>query len=270
VLLAAVQLLVLWALDGQGARTDVRLVPRAPPESEGPDSTVPFVLAYPAPPVPPDAAPSGAFPLGAAPSDAAPGDAGTLGAGPSGPAAVLAPAPPGPPVAGPGVGLTLPGALGPVTATAPGGTPSVAPPAAGAPPLGAPAPVPAAEPGPVSPAAPAAPRPLTIRLDRPAGPPGSRLGVTGAGCEPGAPVVLAAGSTRLGSAIAAGDGTFSAGVLLPFLPVGRVGVSATCGDRAGGAPFDVLVSRRIDVGTSAFFVLLFFLLVAFAMRKHVL
>jgi hypothetical protein len=205
-----------------------------------PDSTPPFALAYPtnqaagAPVAAP--APGGAPAPGASPAPGAiPG--GAVGV----PAAGGLPGPLPPLEGAPGAGLAPPSALSPQ----PGGpVPGVAPPAGG--------------------------RSLAVRLDLPGGFPGSRLGVSGTGCEAGAPVVLTAGATVLGSATAALDGTFSAVFTLPQLPVGRVSVTATCGDRTGGALFDAVVARRVDVGTSAFFVLLFFVLIAFAMRKQLL
>jgi hypothetical protein len=106
-----------------------------------------------------------------------------------------------------------------------------------------------------------------LRLDRASTSPGARVSVTGAGCDPGAPVTVDIADRRVGSGEANGLGSFSLPVDVPSLVVGRYDVTATCGPVLA-TTLDVVLVSHVDPGTNTLALLVFFVLIALALIRR--
>ena len=109
-------------------------------------------------------------------------------------------------------------------------------------------------------------RPL-LRVDRPAVPPGSRVGLTGEGCDPATAVSIEVDDRAVQSGRADTTGSFSLTLDVPDLDVGRHRVVARCGP-AVETVLDIVLVTRVEGGTTSMAVLAFFILVGLAVIRR--
>lgn len=105
-----------------------------------------------------------------------------------------------------------------------------------------------------------------LSLDRDNVRPGEPLTATGTGCDPGAPVVLSSGPEQIGAATADSSGAFVAPVQFALLRPGRHAVTAVCGPVLT-THVDLIVSSSTSGQAGTVVVLIFFLLVGFALLR---
>jgi hypothetical protein len=103
-------------------------------------------------------------------------------------------------------------------------------------------------------------------LDHPSIQPGDPLSAAGKGCTPGGPVTLMSGGERVGGAVVAADGTFSAPVQFTRIEAGRHKVTASCGIVLTGA-VDQVVTSSTAGHSSTLIVLVFFVLIGVAVLR---
>ncbi|MGH9224179.1 MAG: hypothetical protein ACRD2W_10460 [Acidimicrobiales bacterium] len=109
--------------------------------------------------------------------------------------------------------------------------------------------------------------PQRIGLNRTTSPPGGPVEVTVNGCDPGAPVTLEIGAQPIPAGLADANGAVSVGVDVPSLAVGRHDVTARCGPVLTTF-VDVVLSTRVDPGTTTLAVLVFFVLLSLAVIRR--
>jgi hypothetical protein len=90
----------------------------------------------------------------------------------------------------------------------------------------------------------------TIALDRPSALPGGTIGLTGQGCPADTDVVLTVQGHPAGGARTDADGTFTADLTLPDLPVGAYAVDVRCGPRRASVPIDLVVASSGPIAGS--------------------
>jgi hypothetical protein len=93
--------------------------------------------------------------------------------------------------------------------------------------------------------------------------------VHGTGCSAGSEVRLSIGDNAVGSAVADGEGAFSAPIIIPDMPLGQVQVVAACGPTLSG-PLDLAVATASDSGTGTLGLFFFFFLLVLMLfrRRH--
>lgn len=131
-----------------------------------------------------------------------------------------------------------------------------------------PVPVPVEEPPrPEPPAAVIRVTPPLLLVDRPAAPPGSRVTLTGDGCDAAAAVTIEIDGRRLGTAMSDESGRFSVTLSLPDLRVGRHRLIAVCGPTLETS-LDVVLVTLVDRATTSLALLAFFVLLALAVIRR--
>ena len=115
-------------------------------------------------------------------------------------------------------------------------------------------------PVPVTPVTPGTPTPSTTTTSPPApqgsitnavAPPGGTTTLSGSGCAPGAHVAIKVADDQVGETTANDDGTFTASVEAPQLPLGRYVVTATCGGVVAAQGSLDLIGLTSTTGTAA-------------------